>query len=164
VTALQNLIAWLGTHRGASAADLRRAGFLLGQPHAGKFRDTYPIRAAGAVLKVPRPYNPAPEDPPWQDPIRHSLVEIDTVERIRNDAALSHLRKYTAEIYFADRESGLILMKAYRRSKQPRRYRLEEALLVDMFRESLQKWTADYGLNNLLRDENDRPVVVDLGY
>lgn len=162
---LQSLIIWLGTHRGATPRKLRAAGFKVDAPlKGGKFRQTFPVPDAGAVLKIPRPYHAMLGDPPWMNPVRHSLVEIDTVERIRTQVGLRHLRKYTAEIYYADRRSGLILMKAYHPRPRGLHLNREESLLVDIFRESLGKWTADYGLNNLLRDDDLTPIVVDLGY
>ena|SRR5271156_5478361 len=131
---------------------------------SGHFRDIYSIKRCEAIIKIPKVYTPRPGDVEAHvNPVIHSRKEIDRIAEINSSPELEHLRRYLPEIIYADRKTGVIVMKKYTRKKR-KKFNLQERILVRMFRDTLKMYTADYGKKNLLRDENDEPIVVDLGY
>ena len=130
----------------------------------GHFRDIYSVKHCGAIIKIPKAYTPQKGDVSSHvDPIIHSQKEIDRITEINTRPELEHLRRYLPQLIYADRKAGIIIMKQYFKKKR-KRFNLQERVLVRMFRDTLKMYTADYGRKNLLRDENDEPIIVDLGY
>lgn len=130
----------------------------------GKYRLVYDAPALHAVVKVPKKYTPKPGDEAWADPLFHARKEIVTLHDINTNPALYHLRRYLPHVFHANPETGVIVMRRYHRRKPSQRRAAEERIIVRMFRDTLRMFTADYGLQNLMRDEAGDPVIVDFGY
>ncbi len=130
----------------------------------GKFRVVYDAPSLGAVVKVPKDYTPKPGDEPWADPLVHARKEIAVLNEIHANPAFLHLRPYTPHIFYSNAETGLIVMRRYHRRKPTKRRAAEERVIARMFRDTLRMFTADYGLQNLMRDEAGNAILVDFGY
>jgi len=130
----------------------------------GKYRIVYDAPSLGAVVKVPKDYTPQPGDEKWADPLEHARKEIATLNEIHMNPAFLHLRRYTPHVFFSNPETGIIVMRRYRRGKPTRKHAAEERVISRMFRDTLRMFTADYGLQNLMRDEAGNAVLVDFGY
>ena len=130
----------------------------------GKYRTVYAAPSLDAVVKVPKPYIAKPGDQKWDDPMEHARKEIAVLNEIHTNASYFHLRRYTPHVFFSNPETGVIVMRRYRRSNPTRKHAAEERVIARMFRDTLRMFTADYGLQNLMRDEAGNAVLVDLGY
>jgi hypothetical protein len=133
----------------------------------GIFRNVYRVGDYPIVVKIPKIHihvNEAWNDP--TNPLGHAQKEINWLTQIEKDSDhFAHLRRYVPEVYYWNAQAGVICTKLYvKRRKGGRIYKREEAIIVHMFRDTLNLQSADYGHNNLMRDERDNPVVVDLGY
>lgn len=130
----------------------------------GKFRAVYEAPSLGAVVKVPHPYVFKPGDELWMDPLAHARKEIATLRRIESDPCLTHLRRYSAKLLYGDETTGIVVMPRYRRLRRSRLRDAEDRIVGHVFRDSLGLATADYGLQNLMRDDRGKVVLVDFGY
>ena len=162
---IERLRSLFTQHRPRTIGDMRKLLPLkIHLISEGHFRDIYAIKQCGAIIKIPEDYTPQKGDVPSHvNPLIHSQKEIDRITEINTKPELEHLRRYLPQLIYADRKRGIIVMKQYFK-KRRERFRLQERILVRMFRDTLKMYTADYGRKNLLRDENDEPIVVDLGY
>lgn len=130
----------------------------------GKYRVVYDAPSLGAVIKIPQKYTPQAGDEAWADPLVHARKEIATLHEIHTNPSLLHLRRYTPHVFFSNPETGVIVMRRYHRRKPIKRRAAEERVISWMFRDTLRMFTADYGLQNLMRDEEGNAVLVDFGY
>lgn len=149
-----------------TAQEVSAAGISMRKLKPGKYRNVFEIVGADAIVKIPKRYTRKYGDKEYDDPLFHARKEILTITRINSDDSMRHLRAYLPLVYYSSLETGVIMMKKYRALSKKDRipFKREERLLVRIFRETLRMWTADYGLQNLMRDEKMNPVVVDLGY
>ena len=145
------------------ASNIVYLGFELREIGQGKFRRCYEVVGHECIVKVPRRYDPKPHHPTWRNPIHHSQIEVETLRMIMEDDKYEHLRRYVPQVYYSCLETGLVVMPHYLPPPLAGRHE-EMAMLGQMFRDTLKKWTADYIQHNIMRTNDGGLVVVDLGY
>lgn len=137
---------------------------------SGVFRDTYAlIGYPDLVIKFPSDepiefyYDDGTPGESCSSPQKHIETEMFNVAFINKSARLRDLRPHMPTIYYYDKVSHVQVAKRCRPLKHNLETKESLALLTKYFK-SLTGNHLDLGYGNVMRDENDRLIIVDLGY
>ncbi len=139
--------------------DVQSMGLKLKKIGDGVYRQVYKIEGVPLVVKIPG------GDAFPVGCRRHARSEYRTVKRIHRYKKFAQLRKYMPRIYYFDNKSGLMLMHYY---SVPKKYKIAISNLLSLVVKLIWPNTAssecDVHGANIGMDENNQPVLIDLGY
>ena len=153
-----------------------RAARVLGLPvgkiiGAGAYRSTFILLGfPELVIKFPETkLDPDVHDfaydstePQLKTPEAHIEAEMRNIEIINTRPEYAVLRRHIPTVYFYDPATHIQVVKRYRPTGCGS-YKVTK-VLTELFDTVLNIKTSDFAFQNIMLDENDRLIVVDLGY
>ena len=106
---------------------------------SGAFRDTFRVKGLPIVIKIPR--GAENDSKGFPSNIAHSNEEMKAYRKIMRVKKYEKLRDYMPEIYYHNRNTGVIVMKRYERLKYRNKYHIALSDLLDKL--SMAVWSDD---------------------
>ena len=101
-------------------------------------------------------------EPQLKTPEAHIEAEMRNIEIINTRPEYAVLRRHIPTVYFYDPATHIQVVKRYRPTGCGS-YKVTK-VLTELFDTVLNIKTSDFAFQNIMLDENDRLIVVDLGY
>jgi len=166
------LFASLQATRPVDARAARRLGLPVGRIiGAGSYRSTHLLEGfPDLVIKFPETkldpdvhdFAYDSDEPQLKTPEGHVEAEMSNIEIINTRPEYASLRRHIPTIYFYDPASHIQVSKRCRPT--PRGSYKSTHIITDLFKSVLKIEDSDFAFQNIMLDENDRLIVVDLGY
>lgn len=158
----------LRNYRPHTPAEARKIGIRMRFVGEGCFREAYIVENE-YILKFPISRGDAAD---WEANAQHSRDEMDALRQAKDDSRLKWMRKHLPTVYYFDEETGVILLKRYRRSKWPSKYRFDVDRINMLYTQTTGCSEDDIDISSpysdnvaCTYDSKGRPIVkiVDLG-
>jgi len=164
----------------STVREARKTNFPIGREiGSGSYRTVYTLKGfPDLVIKFPESHfdsksigtYPQFQQPQFKSPEAHIEAEMDNIKIINSTARYAVLRPHIPTIYFYDPVTHVQVAKRYRPTPAGS-YKFTKPL-TELFEKTLRLREpkdyryagSDFAFSNIMLDENDRLIVVDLGY
>ena len=152
---INELIRKLRSVKSAELEDFEKADIGLEPLDQGAFRQVYTAIGLPVVVKIPLNDRSC---------LYHARREIRRLKQVRRSSLYRVLKRYLPKVYYADKQSGIIVMRFYgKRSLKGNVWAYQDEILDVLFHDAFGGRWSDYCANNFGVDSRGQLKVLDLG-